>query len=327
LSKARRDPCKQKERRERIRLEKAARNVPERPSGPPPKLRNPFAAEQSLRDIHAAIGDRKFKDIDEANAFLNKLTAGGRVPHGPDTPEEQARDLAYEAMSETDGRKARRLVRQALKIDPNCVDALRLQCSLEAKSREDEVERLSALAGHIEGQLGEAFFAETKGHFWGEIETRPYMRVLNDLAFSFHELGREDEAIGVFERMLELNPSDNQGVRYPLTGIYLAGRRYQEARSLFDRFPEEQGMTIGWGRVLERYASGDINGAERALKAAREWNPHVEAYWTGTVPIPAQPAVSYRLGSWEEAAAIALDLLPAWQAHPESREWVRKQGK
>jgi hypothetical protein len=44
-------------------------------------------------------------------------------------------------------------------------------------------------------------------------------------------LGRFEEAERVFARMLWLNPSDNQGVRF-LVGDVRAGRRWEDRREL-----------------------------------------------------------------------------------------------
>ncbi len=64
--------------------------------------------------------------------------------------------------------------------------------------------------------LGPEFFEENVGHFWGIVETRPYMRARLGLAFTLWGTGERDAAIEQAQDMLRLNPGDNQGVRYPL---------------------------------------------------------------------------------------------------------------
>jgi hypothetical protein len=49
---------------------------------------------------------------------------------------------------------------------------------------------------------------------WGWIDNRPFLRCMNGFGLCLWRLGRFDEAGSVFERMLWLNPSDNQGVRF-----------------------------------------------------------------------------------------------------------------
>jgi tetratricopeptide (TPR) repeat protein len=49
---------------------------------------------------------------------------------------------------------------------------------------------------------------------WGHIDNRPFLRCLHGYGLCLWRLGRFDEAGQVFDRMLWLNPSDNQGVRF-----------------------------------------------------------------------------------------------------------------
>ena len=53
--------------------------------------------------------------------------------------------------------------------------------------------------------LGTEGFEQYTGHFWGFLETRPYMRARAGLAIALIKLGEDDAAIGHFHAMLELN--------------------------------------------------------------------------------------------------------------------------
>ncbi len=48
----------------------------------------------------------------------------------------------------------------------------------------------------------------------GHIDNRPFLRCMHSYGLCLWRLGRYDEAARIFERMLWLNPSDNQGVRF-----------------------------------------------------------------------------------------------------------------
>ena len=54
---------------------------------------------------------------------------------------------------------------------------------------------------------------------WGLIDNRPFLRCMHGLGLCLWRLGREGEAATLFERMLWLNPSDNQGIRFLLPEI------------------------------------------------------------------------------------------------------------
>jgi tetratricopeptide (TPR) repeat protein len=49
---------------------------------------------------------------------------------------------------------------------------------------------------------------------WGHIDNRPFLRCIHGFGLCLWRLGRFEEAERVFDRMLWLNPSDNQGVRF-----------------------------------------------------------------------------------------------------------------
>ena len=58
--------------------------------------------------------------------------------------------------------------------------------------------------------LGPRGFKRCAGHFWGFLETRPYMRARAGLAGTLLKLGDVDGALSHYRDMLKLNPNDNQ---------------------------------------------------------------------------------------------------------------------
>jgi len=64
---------------------------------------------------------------------------------------------------------------------------------------------------------------------WGRIYNRPFLRCLHGLGLCHWRLGRTGEALAVFERILALNPNDNQGIRI-LRQALLEGGTWEEFR-------------------------------------------------------------------------------------------------
>jgi len=64
---------------------------------------------------------------------------------------------------------------------------------------------------------------------WGHIDNRPFLRCMHGFGLCLWRLGRFDEAERIFDRMLWINPSDNQGVRFLLKDIQ-AGTPWEENR-------------------------------------------------------------------------------------------------
>ena len=54
---------------------------------------------------------------------------------------------------------------------------------------------------------------------WGLIDNRPFLRCMHGYGLCIWRLGRFDEAEHIFEKMLWLNPSDNQGVRFLINDV------------------------------------------------------------------------------------------------------------
>jgi hypothetical protein len=63
---------------------------------------------------------------------------------------------------------------------------------------------------------------------WGRIYNRPFLRCLKGYALCVWRLGRLLEAEQLFERILTLNPPDNQGVRFCYQDVR-AGRTWEES--------------------------------------------------------------------------------------------------
>ncbi len=238
----------------------------------------------------------------------------------------EAQDLVYDAWEAADGAETFELLTRAVELDPTNVDAWLVLVQYEPLEGEERIEFLRRLVAMGEKNLGKKAFREDKGHFWGILETRPYMRARSQLALRLMEAGRLEESIAEHEAILELNPNDNQGVRYGLLSLYLASKRLDGAARLFEQYDERGFSTVfALGYVLERFLTGDTVGAIDALKKARKQNLHAQAYFLGHRRPPKHMPGSYSPGS-KEQAVIAWDILKhAWKRHPEAQAWLRSQ--
>jgi len=236
----------------------------------------------------------------------------------------EAQELAYQAMEAEDIEQIGRLAMQAVELDPGCVDALGLLAQFGSKSREELIENLRQAVKTGEQELGEQCFQEDRGHFWGLLETRPYMRVRALLAEVLADAGRFGEAIAEYEAMLELNPADNQGLRYHLLGCYLAADRVEQGGQLLEKHEDDPMATFAWARVLQRHLAGDLDAAGAALAEARETNPHVEAYLVGRKRLPDRMPGYYGMGDENEAIISAKILAPAWKGARSALSWLKQ---
>jgi tetratricopeptide (TPR) repeat protein len=291
----------------------------------PPSL---AMGERMIAKIHRLVSQKNFESADEANEFLSTLMGQSLDDLEEDSgdPIERAQDLAFDAMDADDAQEARRLAEGALELDPECVDALVL-VSLFAPSPNAQAAQLRKAVKAAERRLGKEFFEENKGHFWGLPETRPYMRARQRLARVLVMQKRPHEATGHYEALLELCPNDNLGVRFDLVGHYLLSDEMEAALEVVERYREDCTAFMKWAAVLVYFALRRFEEAERALRAARRANRHVERYFVDErAPMPDMPAF-YGIGDKNEAAYCAFHQVIAWRLRPLAQYWLRSGGR
>ena len=175
-----------------------------------------FDTERVNRKMGKLIEGKSFKDMDELNSFVNKamndgtLDARGSWLEGMDDPVEAAQELAFQSMEEDNDRKALDLARKALSLAPDCVDARVVEIQITVDDADKRVNACKNLLAQAREKMGREFFEENRGHFWGVVTTRPYMRALEYLTHLLMSLKRYGEAGSVMEEMIDLNPNDNQ---------------------------------------------------------------------------------------------------------------------
>jgi len=193
--------------------------------------------EKTMADLHRLIEQQEFSSIEEMQAFISNLTAAGPLPKVvPDTPAGKAQELMYQAWEARTRNKRLKLARQALEIWPDCADAYVLLAEETAKTPEEARVLFEQGVQAGERAIGPENFKAWEGHFWGVLETRPYMRALEGLARALAALGEDQAAADRFREMLRLNPNDNQGVRYTLLYAFLAAGDDAGAERLFKQF-------------------------------------------------------------------------------------------
>ena len=258
-------------------------------------------------------------------AHLTAQAAGGE----PDDESawndvDRAQELMYRAMESDSLDESARLSKEALALDPLNVDALLFRAEHGATDPADRLLRLRLAVEAGEAALGPEFFESNCGHFYGLVETRPYMRARMLLARALAEAHLPKEARAHFEALLELNPNDNQANRHPLLGLLLQAGDLAAARTLSDRFDEDF-AAMEWGRVLLAWLEGDASRAEAALAFARDRNPHVQALLLHDDEPPPDLPGHHQVGDLTEAWYAATEIGPAWDSHPAALSWLGTQ--
>src|SRR5215210_186105 len=284
--------------------------------------------EGSISDLTRFLEEQEFESIEEANAFLTELLERGEGPpaYQPTTPLEKAQELVYQAY-EAHGKKRAQLTRRALRISKDCADAYVLLAEETAKNAKEARELYEKGVEAGERALGPELFEDGEGHFWGILETRPYMRARHGLAGCMWALGEREKAIEHYTDMLRLNPNDNQGIRYLLAHALLEEGYEQALGELLKQYQDDATASWTYTRALWMFRKeGATEGANAALREALETNPFVPLYLLGQKSLPGVLPEYIGFGDESEAVTYAAESLNGWLRTPGALDWLRENG-
>lgn len=289
---------------------------------------DPRMLERQMAAMTRLLEQQNFQTEEEVNAFIAQINAQGeQIDAPPATPLEQAQDMVYEA-SGLRGKQREALIRQALDLSPDCADAyvLLAESSRSVKQARENYEQ-GVQAG--ERAIGAENFKQlaAEGAFWMDFETRPYMRAREGLAMALWAQGERTAAIEHLSALLQLNPNDNQGVRFRLASWLLAtgdDLALKRAGALLKQFEEDESAALVYARLLLLLRTkGAGAAADRALETAMMSNPFVPFYLLGILQPPKQMPDYYGIGDRNEAIVYLQEGgVEAWVARPNDIEWL-----
>jgi tetratricopeptide (TPR) repeat protein len=266
----------------------------------------------------------KFPTLPDRRAMEGFMSAiGGRQANDAAA---KAQQVMYDAWNETNLRKRVVLARKALAISPLCADAYVLLAEQEAQSVEEALKfyRKGVEAG--EQTLGRKGFKEYAGHFWGVLETRPYMRARVGLAATLKLLGEVHSAISHYQDMLRLNPNDNQGIRYVLAECLMRSGDIDALKNLLKQYDEDSSALWLYTQALVAFRENEVSDgkAEDLAKRACKANSHVPAVLAGTKKAKPSTDGYLTMGGENEAAHYVKEWGFDWHTTPGAIDWLTK---
>jgi tetratricopeptide (TPR) repeat protein len=146
------------------------------------------------------------------------------------------------------------------------------------------------------------------------------------LAQALGELERHAEAIAHYRALLELNPADDQGVRYLLLTLLLDQGSNDDAGRLLAEYGDDTHALWSYGRLLWRFRTeGDSAATSEAFVAAAAANAYAVKYLLDPESMPPDEADSFEVGSRDEGAYVAEMLFGAYEATNGAFEWLDEQ--
>lgn len=298
-----------------------------------PDPANSMMMEKFMRQI-----TQKLQSLDLTQEELEQVDLTSLLnsmpPPTATTPQEKAQELIYSAFESSDPKRQVAIAQKALKLDPDNVDALTILAEHSSRNVFEAITGYRNAVRAGERSLGEEFFEQNAGHFWAIPETRSYMRaqeelagILRGVAASHSKLFEKAnlEALEIYQKLLRLNPGDNQGIRYKLLYFLLELDRDDEAEKLYGEYHDDFSAWWKYGKALLDYRKqGDTSASRKSLAAAIKYNKYFPQYLLGIRRFPPAPPGHYGIGDANEAVYYMDSSYHVWQNTPEAIDWVEK---
>ena len=232
-----------------------------------------------------------------------------------------AQDKVYEAW-ETTGKKRVALAREALAISEDCADAYILLAE-ESKDGQQRIELYRKAVAAGSRALGRDWETKYKGVCWLAHETRPVMHAMARLAMDLQWEDQLQESLALYHKLMELNPNDNQGIRYQLAGCLYEAGCDDELEKLLAANKDDPSAALLYTKALHLFRkSGASKRSAKALLDAFKANIHVPIFLSDIVEMPNEPPASIGFGDDREAVAYVMDHGHLWWDTEGATEWM-----
>jgi tetratricopeptide (TPR) repeat protein len=272
--------------------------------------------------IQQLIEKEQPKSIEDLQKLLNTLVGKtlDELPFIAQNDAQKAVEMVWEAW-ELSPDKGKQLTQKALELHPDCIEAHEYMG--ESYSYYDK-RAIHFQKGVEIGRriFGGAFLKENKGYFWGVSETRPFMRCLSSLANCHYSLLGCTEAIEIWKEMLELNPNDNQGIRFNLFPALLETNNLKDFKKYRKKHTDGSSMMLFNDALAEFMEKGACESSNVLLQVAANNNKFVRPLLLATYPPKASPA-TYTLNSPEEAVIYVHSAWRAWLRAKGAKDWLK----
>ncbi len=243
----------------------------------------------------------------------------------------RAEDVFFNASEPQDRYKRIRLAKKVLEISDLCVDAwllLSRECDDTLEAKDLASRGVTAGENAIKLEFGPDAFTEHTGYFWSILNMRSYMMALEYLSECMWLTGDKEESIATLKNMLNLNPNDNQGVRFSLVTKLFSLNDLSEVESILESYKEPRLGAWCWNMALLLFRKeGDSVRSTEALDQALRVNSFVPKLLTMPTSIPDTFPIHYDLGSVEEANIYVSSNIENWAYTKGALSWVKNKAK
>ena len=189
-----------------------------------------------------------------------------------ETSFDKAMDKFSEAFEAKTEKKAIKLAKEAIKIDPDYIEPYLFIIPYEYEG-EKVLTEIDKVLDREEKRLRKQGYFENEGQFYGIWETRPYIRGLHQRALVLLQYGKINLAKKQLEEIIKLNENDNLGARYVLSAIYAYFEDEKSFNKLYKKYSEKN-LFFLVPKMFLYYKLGDSKKALEILKEVKKVNPY-----------------------------------------------------
>ena len=214
------------------------------------------------------------------------------------------------------------LANQAIALDPSCTDAYMILAS-DKTFPEEAIGLYRQAVKSAEKALPKDWQTRYAGIFWLATETRPVMQAMASLGMALQWLDKFEEALTIYRKLMEINPNDNQGIRYQLAGCLYEAGRDKELEDLFAAFESDASAALLYTKALHVFRKNGANNlSSHMLLKAYKANKHVPLYISDIIEMPDEAPLSMGFGDESEAIAYTMDHCFMWDDTEGSLRWM-----
>jgi len=236
--------------------------------------------------------------------------------------DEMSMDLVMQAHDATTKGKAKKLIKEALGLNPNNAEAYLFLSEIEPDLDKAIIIFKKAIEA-AKNTLGRDNFTEFRGNFWLIAETRPYMKAKLGLADCYHASNEYEKSIDIYKELILLNTSDNLGVRYMLSTLLLETNMLKDFKILSENFKDDVSAVMSFNMALFMFKKeGTSLEAKRLLLKAHNSNKYVLDFMIGKKELPQEEPVYTGFGDENEAIVYVSNNWMVWKNTENALDWL-----
>ncbi|MCC7530174.1 MAG: hypothetical protein IT342_16740 [Candidatus Melainabacteria bacterium] len=259
------------------------------------------------------------KRTTKSNVFLLRRETGGANKF----PDELR--LAQKKVSEaraSEGKQRVALAKEALDIFADCAEAHSLIAE-ETSERPARIKHYRKAISAAEKVLGNDWERRYKGSFWLASETRPLMHAMAMLAIDLQWEDQIEEALTIYRKLMEWNPTDHQGIHYHYATCLFEAKCNEELERLLAKYDDEASAVLSYTKALHVFRKyGPSDRTNQVLKNAFQVNIHVPIFLAEVLPLPEEAPDTVGFGDEREAEAYVLDSGYLWGDTDGAEKWM-----